>query len=796
MYGENRDATWTSHTSKEGGLLDTEFAMGWAYTAIEVSEPGVYMAKLTGASRLFVGGAGFAGDPYGYGFGGVPVALERGVNHVYLSGARGNPRLTLTPVEADSLVGATWDALTPDLVRGERADSVSELPVFNASTKPLLGGTWSAAGLPRDVDGVAFVDLEPAGGLLPAVIPLAPFALRIPVKSLLELTESSAPNLELAIVGVWDQPAEKGEDAAAVAGPPIQLKMAARGHGETHNVVFPSAIDGSLQEYGLVERDASLATEGLAPSLVLSLHGASVPAMNQARAYGRKGDFWIAAALNRRPFGFDWQDWGREDAYEALEHALEASGVDEERVFLTGHSMGGHGTWHLGANDPDRFMAIAPSAGWSSFDSYGGRPDGILNSIWRAADGTSLTLDLIDNLAQVPTFVLHGTADDNVPASEAELVMAKREQSNLVGKAELRSHFEEGAGHWWGNQCVDWPGIFEMFTEIAQALPQDAYRPQPKTLHFRTVDPAVDSVHYWLEVLQPMTYGEPVDVFGEWDEDSRILTVSAPNAAAMILSAPNRGRPIEWRVGTATFSGSSTQRRLSVVRSEHGDWIKGRPVAGEKSPEFAGPFKRAFDNNFVLVFGTGGEADEDQELLERARYDLERWSYRAAGEARLMSDLDFNRMVASGDRSLQSCNVILFGNSDSNAAWSAVFDGGEAIEVSAGSARIGSETYHGDDLLLLAVRPRRDSPQGANALVGAFASTGVRGARLGYEVPVFVSGVGLPDWTLIGPGILGSNSPEVIASGATGGDAGVIGAGWFDRSWRLATPLVMTPEGE
>ena len=34
--------------------------------------------------------------------------------------------------------------------------------------------------------------------------------------------------------------------------------------------------------------------------------------------------------------------------------------------------MGGHGTWHVGVTFPDRFAAIAPSAGWVSFWSYGG----------------------------------------------------------------------------------------------------------------------------------------------------------------------------------------------------------------------------------------------------------------------------------------------------------------------------------------------------------------------------------------------------------------------------------------
>jgi hypothetical protein len=69
----------------------------------------------------------------------------------------------------------------------------------------------------------------------------------------------------------------------------------------------------------------------------------------------------------------------------------------------------------------------------------------------------------------------------------------------------------------------------------------------------------------------------------------------------------------------------------------------------------------------------------------------------------------------------------------------------------------------------LFVYPRADSP----ALVGVFADTGPAGTRLLTTVPVFVSGVGLPDYALFGPTIL------------TQGDGGVLAAGWFDHAWRL-----------
>src|SRR5208282_5622821 len=108
------------------------------------------------------------------------------------------------------------------------------------------------------------------------------------------------------------------------------------------------------------------------PGLVLTLHGANVEAIGQAQAYAPKPGLHIVAPTNRRPYGFDWEDWGRLDAMEVLGLAQKEFKTDPLRTYLTGHSMGGHGTWHVGVTFPDRFAAIAPSAGWISFATYAG----------------------------------------------------------------------------------------------------------------------------------------------------------------------------------------------------------------------------------------------------------------------------------------------------------------------------------------------------------------------------------------------------------------------------------------
>ncbi|MDQ2938108.1 MAG: alpha/beta fold hydrolase [Acidobacteriota bacterium] len=65
--------------------------------------------------------------------------------------------------------------------------------------------------------------------------------------------------------------------------------------------------------------------------------------------------------------------------------------VDPERIYVTGHSMGGRGTWLLAYRQPQKFAAIVPMS------------DAPLNNDWAK------------QIAKVPAWVFHGTKDDLEP---------------------------------------------------------------------------------------------------------------------------------------------------------------------------------------------------------------------------------------------------------------------------------------------------------------------------------------------------------------------------------------------
>jgi predicted peptidase len=89
------------------------------------------------------------------------------------------------------------------------------------------------------------------------------------------------------------------------------------------------------------------------------------------------------------------EGWDPEALRLLLDEASEKYTVDPDRVYLTGLSMGGYGTWALAAAFPERFAAAAPICG-------GGRP--------RSAG----------RLKGLPMWVFHGAKDATVPLSQSQ----------------------------------------------------------------------------------------------------------------------------------------------------------------------------------------------------------------------------------------------------------------------------------------------------------------------------------------------------------------------------------------
>jgi predicted peptidase len=102
-----------------------------------------------------------------------------------------------------------------------------------------------------------------------------------------------------------------------------------------------------------------------------------------------------------------------------LDHLDNTFKVDDDRVYLTGLSMGGYGSWRLAADHPDRFAAVVPICG-------GGDPKDA------------------EKLKNLPIWAWHGLADPTVPVKRSiEMVDAIK----AAGGTTVRLTTLEGIGH-------------------------------------------------------------------------------------------------------------------------------------------------------------------------------------------------------------------------------------------------------------------------------------------------------------------------------------------------------------
>ncbi len=88
--------------------------------------------------------------------------------------------------------------------------------------------------------------------------------------------------------------------------------------------------------------------------------------------------------------------WRPEQLIQLVDHVASKLPIDDTRIYVTGLSMGGYGTWRLAAAHPERFAAILPVCG-------GGEPE-----------------TMAAKLRGVPIWAFHGAKDSVVPVSESE----------------------------------------------------------------------------------------------------------------------------------------------------------------------------------------------------------------------------------------------------------------------------------------------------------------------------------------------------------------------------------------
>lgn len=347
-------------------------------------------------------------------------------------------------------------------------------------------------------------------------------------------------------------------------------------------------------------------------------------------------NYIVAAPYARGTAGY--QGFVEKDVYDMLADIKKRFRIDENRIYLTGLSMGGGGTLWLGLTRPDIWAAIAPVCPASP------------------ASDTRLA----HNLLHVPVHFFHGDADPVVP------VKISREWVDHLRKMEFTVDYSEylGVAHNSWEQAYANGYIFKWF---------DKYRRNPHPDRARLVSYQYKyNRAYWVQ-LDRFSPDKGAAIDARFTGPNAIA-VSTRDLDAFTLHLKGHpkfkpGKPLRLMVDGQKFH-FTAKETVHFSKKDSTTWTNEPylPAAGAKQPGAEGPIGAAFAERHIYIYGT---LDDPSPEVLKARMDTAQraadWSVdrgwflgRVKFYPRVIADKD----VRPSD--LESSNLILFGTKETN----------------------------------------------------------------------------------------------------------------------------------
>lgn len=199
----------------------------------------------------------------------------------------------------------------------------------------------------------------------------------------------------------------------------------------------------------------------------------------------------------------------------ALDEVLKKYRTNRDRIYLTGLSMGGFGTWELAVTRPDVFAAIVPICGLAP-------------------------TEFLPNIVHLPVWAFHGAADPNVPVKGSRDAVA--ELKRLGAKPKYTEY--PGVGH----NC--WDAAYRT-KKLWSWLLEKRRAPAPRVIDYKF--PGGGSRVWWLEVEAEEGLKTPAQIHAEIGEDGSV-TVDSKGVAAWAIGAESCPLKAGQRI-TVTWNG-------------------------------------------------------------------------------------------------------------------------------------------------------------------------------------------------------------------------------------------------
>ena len=534
---------------------------------------------------------------------------------------------------------------------------------------------------------------------------------------------------------------------------------------------YRSRIDGSVQPYGLVVPEDRPASRG---RLDVWLHGRSDKLTELAFLSERmrsQGPVAPPRTVVLHPYGRFCNAFkfaGETDVLEAVDDVTRHYAISPDHVAVRGFSMGGAGSWHLGAHHTGRWAVIAPGAGFVETAKYAkvfapGKtpPPEWEQVLWRLYDVPPYAV----NLTNRPVIAYSGAKDPQKQAAdimvEAVAAVGGRVE-HLVGP---------DTGHGYHRETK------ETLDRLVDAAAERGRPAAPERVRFVTYTLRYDRLD-WVQVTGLAAHWREASV----DAARRgpgMIEMKTSGVTALTLSPPDSWAATgRWKIdldGQTLACPAAGDGLHFHIRD--GRWETGRPAIEpgtlRKRHGIQGPIDDAFMDGFVFVKPSGRAAHPAVEAwvaAELARA-IETWRVNFRGAARVVADTDVTPEM------IRDFHLVLWGDPASNTVLARILPR-LPLEWNATRLRLDGRSYDAATHAPVLIHPNPLAPDRYVVLNSSYTFRQGSSNTNALQTPK------LPDWAVVNL----DTPPSIAAPGR------VEAAGFFDENWRLtASPETSRP---
>jgi len=342
---------------------------------------------------------------------------------------------------------------------------------------------------------------------------------------------------------------------------------------QPYDVLIPKSYD-PLRKYSLVLSLHGYQNEIQKYSDLIGVNKKAIPDSLQiitVALYGRRNHFYWGAA--------------EEDILTVMNKVQSNYSIDAEKVYLTGSSMGGYGTWLIGLNYPHLFAAVSPVCAPSIFQGTK-----FIHSV--------SPIEYISNAQHLPARIYHGAIDSTVNVNDSRQMVGRLKEMNYD---HVYTEYPDVGHDSWNNADADKDRLPWLLKYTRNLYPAEI---KHKAFYLRY------GKAYWLQITGKKNWNEFSEIQGKINGKNEII-IHTDNISSFFVDLKhpslNHNEPLKIVINDNSIVIDKYSEGIDFHISKDSLWVKGKSNENGlvKKQGLEGPFIAAETGKFLLVYGTG-----------------------------------------------------------------------------------------------------------------------------------------------------------------------------------------------